>query len=129
MTDDKPRGRPGQIPDSQTIKDRNYARSAATTAGLLFDKKWKVHLLCAMRFNSVRLGQFARLIPEASKKVLVHHLRQLEADGIVVRVDKSDLLLHVEYELEENSRQDIVSLLDHLAMWESSRQTKPDDLL
>ena len=94
-----------------------YARRAALAASILFDKKWKVHLLCAMRSGPVRLGQLARLIPSASKKVLAQHLRQLTADGIVVRTDKSDVVLHVEYALSESSRQDTVALLDNLANW------------
>ena len=103
--------------DLKSPRDRVYARSAATTANTLFDKKWKVHLLCAMRSGSVRLGELTRLIPGASKKVLTQHLRQLEADGIVVRTDKSDLVLHVEYELSENSRDEVCALLDKLANW------------
>jgi len=41
----------------------------------------------------------------------------LEADGIVVRKDMSDLVLHIEYELDESTREGICDLLDHLATW------------
>jgi DNA-binding HxlR family transcriptional regulator len=70
-----------------------------------------------MRSNPVRLGQLARLIPGASKKMLTQNLRQLEADGIVVRKDMSDLLLHIEYELDESMKDEVCALLDHLAKW------------
>jgi DNA-binding HxlR family transcriptional regulator len=97
--------------------DRSYVRCAATTINILFYKKWKVHLLCAMRTGPVRLDQLARLIPGASKKVLTRHLRQLEIEGIVVRTDKSDFVLHVEYELADEPRADVVAILNQLASW------------
>ena len=65
----------------------------------------------------VRLGQLARLIPRASKKVLTQNLRDLEATGIVIRKDISDFVLHVEYELSEEFRESVVALLEHLARW------------
>jgi DNA-binding HxlR family transcriptional regulator len=52
-----------------------------------------------------------------TKKVLTQHLRQLEADGVVVRTDKSDVVLHVEYEISAISREEIRALLDQLASW------------
>lgn len=59
--------------------------------------------------------QLARLIPGASKKVLAQHLRKLEADGIIVREDKSDVVLHIEYELSNAYRHLVCSLLDQLS--------------
>jgi len=40
--------------------------------------------------------------------MLTQNLRQLEADGIVVRKDMSDLVLHIEYELDESTREGFV---------------------
>lgn len=92
-------------------------RNATFAVGVLFQSKWRVQILCAMRSEPVRLGQLARLIPGASKKMLTQNLRQLEADGIVVRKDMSDLVLHIEYELDESTREGVYALLDHLAKW------------
>src|SRR5271170_8367811 len=97
--------------------DRRYVRNATFTVGVLFQSKWKVQILCALCSGPVRLGKLARLIPGASKKMLTQNLRQLEADGIVVRKDMSDLVLHIEYELEESTREGVYVLLDHLAKW------------
>jgi DNA-binding HxlR family transcriptional regulator len=50
--------------------------------------------------------------------MLSQNLRKLEADGIVVRKDFTDLVLHVEYELDERTRDEgVCALLDHLAKW------------
>jgi len=97
--------------------DSRYARRATLTAEVLFRGKWKLQILCAMRSGPVRLGQLARIVPGASKKMLTQNLRQLEADGIVVRKDMSDLVLHIEYELAESTREGVCALLDHLAKW------------
>ena len=51
------------------------------------------------------------------EKMLTQNLRKLEADGIVVRKDLTDLVLHIEYELDESTREGVCALLDHLAKW------------
>lgn len=97
--------------------DIKYVRNATFAVGVLFQSKWRVQILCAMRSAPVRLGQLGKLLPGASKKMLTQNLRQLEADGIVVRKDMSDIVLHVEYELDERAREAVFALLDDLATW------------
>lgn len=99
------------------IPEIKYVRNASFAAGVLFQSKWRVQILCAMRSGPVRLGHLGRLIPGASKKVLTQNLRQLEAEGIIFRRDLSDVVLHVEYELHETTKEGIRSLLDELAKW------------
>jgi DNA-binding HxlR family transcriptional regulator len=70
-----------------------------------------------MRAGPVRLGQLARLIPSASRKMLTRNLRSLEGYGVVIRRDLSDIVLHVEYDLDPILRDSICSLLDGLANW------------
>jgi hypothetical protein len=57
--------------------DARYVRSANLAFEVLFQGKWRVHILCAMRSGPVRLGQLARLIPGAPKKILTQNLRNL----------------------------------------------------
>ncbi len=64
--------------------------------------------------------QLGRLIPGASKEVLAQSLRKLEADGIVVRRDLSERVLHVEYELAPEKQEGVVVLLDGLSEWGAS---------
>jgi DNA-binding HxlR family transcriptional regulator len=85
--------------------DVDCARRAGLTIEILFQGKWKAQILCAMRSGPIRLGQLARIVPGASKKMLTQNLRKLEADGIVVRKDLTDLVLHIEYELDESVRE------------------------
>lgn len=72
-------------------------------------------ILCMMRNGPVRLGRLSREIPSASKKVLTENLRELEANGVVVRRDLSGTVRHVEYDIAEGLRPGIASILDHLA--------------
>jgi DNA-binding HxlR family transcriptional regulator len=100
--------------------DTAYARRARLTIEVLLQGKWRIEILCAMRRGPVRLGQLARLIPDASKKMLTQNLRKLEADGIVIRSDLSDTLLHIEYGLKEGAREAVFRLLDELEQWGNS---------
>jgi DNA-binding HxlR family transcriptional regulator len=100
--------------------DTGYVRRANLAFDILFQGKWRIHILCAMRSGPVRLGQLARLVPGASKKMLTQNLRKLEADGIVVRKDLSDLVLHIEYDLDDEAREGVCALLDHVARWGES---------
>ena len=70
-----------------------------------------------MRAQSVRLSELRREIPFASKKALTASLRYLEAAGVVVRIDMSSNVLHVEYELADSMREPLGTLLDLLAEW------------
>jgi DNA-binding HxlR family transcriptional regulator len=96
--------------------DVDCTRRADLTIEILFQGKWKAQILCAIRSGPIRLGQLARIVPGASKKMLTQNLRKLEADGIVARKDLTDLVLHIEYELDECTRDGVCALLDHLAM-------------
>ena len=105
------------VPSDGHFDARAYARFAHLTTETLFQGKWQVHVLCALRRGPVRIGQLGRLIPGASKKVLTQILRKLESQGIVVRIDLSDLVLHVEYELHQEVRESVEQLLDHVSQW------------
>jgi DNA-binding HxlR family transcriptional regulator len=58
--------------------------------------------------------------PEASKKMLTHHLRELERDGLVVRTDLSGRLRRVEYSLSDSLGFAVLRLIDTLAEWVGS---------
>jgi DNA-binding HxlR family transcriptional regulator len=102
---------------AHTVGDIAYVRRANLTVKVLLQGKWSIEILCDMRHGPVRFGQLGRTVPGASKKMLTQTLRKLEADGIVMRKDFSEIVLHVEYELHENVRDSVIALLEHLAQW------------
>lgn len=104
-------------PEGHMELDQNYISRIKLAMEVLCRGKWGVQILCAMRQEPIRLGQLSRLIPGASKKVLTQNLRRLESEGIVVRTDFSDAVLHVEYAFASNAKDSVCALLDHLAEW------------
>jgi HxlR-like helix-turn-helix len=107
--------------------DVGCARRAGLTIEILFQGKWKAQILCAMRSGPIRLGQLARIVPGASKKMLTQNLRKLEADGIVVRKDLTDLVLHQagrqgERHLQEHRLAHLPPHLRHTAEGERRRR-------
>jgi len=83
----------------------------------LIQGKWTLQILCAMRYGPVRLSQLKRFIPSASKKALRANLRALESTHVVVRLDLSSTVLHVEYNFADGMREAVSSLLDRMADW------------
>lgn len=85
----------------------------------LLRAKWTIPIVCAMRDRPVRLSELRRLLPAASKKALEASLRILEAKHLVLGEELSKRTLHVEYHLAAETREPLLSLLNHLAEWGS----------
>jgi DNA-binding HxlR family transcriptional regulator len=51
----------------------------------LIDGKWKVIILYKLLRGTLRFNEIRRLIPAATQRMLTLQLRELEADGLVVR--------------------------------------------
>jgi DNA-binding HxlR family transcriptional regulator len=61
--------------------------------------KWKVLILWALREEAQRFGELRRLVEGISEKMLIQHLKEMQADGIVTRRDFKEVPPHVEYAL------------------------------
>ena len=51
----------------------------------VFGGKYKAIILHHLLDGALRFGELRRLIPQASHKVLIQHLRELDRDGIIHR--------------------------------------------
>lgn len=83
----------------------------------LLGGKYKIELLwyigkCDIR----RFGQLRRQIGEITESSLTKQLRELEADGFIVRHDFYEVPPHVEYSLTELG-ESFLSVLDHMKEW------------
>lgn len=83
----------------------------------LIQGKWKTRILSRLQHGPVRLSELRRMFPEASKKMLTQHLREMEKDGLVVRKDLSGRLRHVEYSLSESMGSAVLHLIRTLTNW------------
>jgi DNA-binding HxlR family transcriptional regulator len=99
-------------PDSQGAEE-----CSAQFAINLIQGKWKTRILSRLQHGPVRLSALRRMFPEASKKMLTQHLREMEKDGLVVRKDLSGRLRHVEYFLSHPLGFAVVQLIGTLAKW------------
>ncbi|HKU95944.1 MAG TPA: helix-turn-helix domain-containing protein [Vineibacter sp.] len=59
--------------------------------------KWKAVLLWEIHQQPRRFGELKRLVPGISEKVLIQHLREMEADGLVHREVFQQVPPKVEY--------------------------------
>jgi DNA-binding HxlR family transcriptional regulator len=95
----------------------------------LIQGKWKIGILSGLQRGSMRLSQLRRKFPEASKKVLTQHLREMERDGLIIRTDLSGRLRHVEYSLSDSGGFAVSQLINTLTEWSSRYAlslTKPE---
>lgn len=97
--------------------NRSRITASAEAVLCLVRGKWKLPILAAMLEGPVRFGELRRLIPRASKKVLVQQLHELEKDGIIVRTDFSGKIKHVEYTISATLGDEVATLLGFLSDW------------
>jgi DNA-binding HxlR family transcriptional regulator len=78
--------------------------------------RWKPLILYNLRLSTLRYGQLKKSIPAITEKMLIQHLRELEADDLVKRDVKPVVPPHVEYSLTEKG-QSLGALLNEMAKW------------
>jgi DNA-binding HxlR family transcriptional regulator len=61
--------------------------------------KWSMICLYWLADEPRRFGELRRLMPEISQKVLTQTLRDLESEGLIVRIVHSAAQAHVEYRI------------------------------
>src|SRR5215475_5561849 len=61
--------------------------------------KWKGLILWTLRSGARRFGELRRVVLGISEKMLIQHLKEMEADGIVTRRDFKEIPPRVEYAL------------------------------
>lgn len=103
-------------PEVRRRSERSTECSAQVAVNLIRGK-WKTRILSRLRHGPTRLGELRRILPQASKKMLAQHLREMERDGLVVRKNLSGRVLHVEYSLSESGGYAALHLISMLQHW------------
>ena len=93
----------------------NYQCSIIATLKL-FATKWKPCILCYLGEKSMRYNELYRIIPNISRKVLSEHLKELEKDSVIVRIQYDDKLQRVEYGLSERGKS-LLPIMELLQNW------------
>lgn len=83
--------------------------------------KWKSLILWELHhYGTRRFGELRRGLPGVSEKMLIQHLREMEADGLVDREVYPEVPPKVEYSLTDDGRALNVAL-GPLGAWGSAR--------
>ncbi|MHC0038283.1 winged helix-turn-helix transcriptional regulator [Pseudoneobacillus sp. C159] len=85
--------------------------------------KWKSRILWHLSHRHYRYGDFMRLIPEISKKMLTQVLRELERDDLIQRDVYNEKILRVEYSLTDYG-QSLTPLLTAMSTWGKGHMAK-----
>jgi DNA-binding HxlR family transcriptional regulator len=79
--------------------------------------KWKPIILWRLAGREgVRFGELRRLIPNVTQKMLTQQLRELESDGMILRVVYAQSPPKVEYSLT-GLGQSVLPVLERLCAW------------
>lgn len=82
----------------------------------LIGGKYKAQILWHLVDQTLRFSELSRLIPEATPKMLTQQLRELEADGLLVRTVYPVVPPKVEYALSEFGRS-MIPVLKAMCAW------------
>mgnify|MGYP002574168864 CR=1 FL=1 len=79
--------------------------------------KWKLEILYYIAVRDIRrFGELRRHIGEITESSLTKQLRELEADGFIIRHDFKEIPPHVEYTLTELGKS-FIEVLDYMKTW------------
>lgn len=85
--------------------------------------KWKPLILHFLYRGPYRYGELKRCIPGVSHKMLIQHLKELEAHGVVSRTDHHEVPPRVDYELTRLGKSLAEALIPLCDWGEQNRKT------
>ncbi|OYU81117.1 MAG: transcriptional regulator [Flavobacterium sp. BFFFF1] len=107
------------IKEASTNNENRKAIMGVCPVSFALDKvggRWKPLILWNLRDGRLRYSELRKAIPPISEKMLIQHLKQLEADNLVQRVVVEVMPPHVEYSLSESGAE-LLPALTVLADW------------
>ena len=78
--------------------------------------RWKPLIINRLLGGTKRYGELKRELPAITEKMLIQHLKELEADKLISRVAKPVVPPHVEYSLTDFGR-DLSPVLAAMKDW------------
>lgn len=110
---------------SKYIEDANFEETGFYyTLSLIAGKYKMIILYCLMEFEVVRFNELQRYLKKISDKTLSQNLKELEADGLVVRTVYPQIPPKVEYSLSQKG-ESLMQVLDTLCVWGEEHRMDP----
>jgi len=107
------------IKESSTRNENKRNAQLACPVTYIMDKiggYWKPIILYQLMSGEKRYSELRRGIPPVTEKMLIQHLKQLEADGIVVRKSRPVVPPYVTYALSASGKK-LVPVMEAMALW------------
>ena len=109
---------------SKYIENANFEDTGFSyTLSLISGRHKMVILYCLMEYQPVRFNELRRYLKKISDKTLSSNLKQLEADGLIIRNEYPQIPPRVEYSLSEKGSS-LMQVLDQLCVW--GENNRPD---
>lgn len=93
-----------------------YDTGYSYTLSLISGKYKPIILYCLMEYEPVRFNEMQRYLKKVADKTLSQNLKELEADGLIVREVYPQIPPKVEYSLSDRGHS-LVEVLDKLCDW------------
>lgn len=107
------------IKESSTIQENKrfaLGQCPVTYAMERIGGYWKPIILFHLSSGSKRYSELKRAIPAVTEKMLIQHLKQLEADGLITRTSKPVVPPFVTYSLSASGK-GLKRAIDAMAQW------------
>ena len=95
------------VKEASTIQENKSQAFVTCPVTFVMEKiggYWKPIILFSLLFGTKRYSELKKSIPAITEKVLIQHLKQLEADGLIIRKSKPVVPPYVTYELSKSGR-------------------------
>ncbi len=101
----------------KTIVGASFEGTGYSYTMSLIQGKYKMAILyCLMEYQPVRFNEMRRYLGRVTDKTLSSNLKELEADGLIVRTEYAQVPPRVEYALAPLG-QSLMAVLDQLCLW------------
>lgn len=107
------------IKEASTNNENRKAITVACPVSFVLEKiggRWKPLILWNLKNGKLRYSELKKAIPPITEKMLIQHLKQLEADQLVIRKVVEVMPPHVEYCLTDSGAE-LLPALAVLADW------------
>jgi DNA-binding HxlR family transcriptional regulator len=107
------------IKESSTIQQNKKTALAMCPVTFTMEKiggYWKPIIIYHLSGEDKRYSELRKAIPAVTEKVLIQHLKQLEADGLIIREARPVVPPYVTYRLSDAGRK-LLPVIEAMASW------------